>query len=155
MSVNQDLLSVTAFFSAPIHAVVILGISFKLPEIADIQNTDNTLDVVLINAPNNRKPEDAEVVSTSATTGGGRDLREASSPIPYEAVNAAPIESIKRTAQQQAISTLSPDQLITQRSAQLSVQRKNPTKHSLKQKPKAKGQISLPPSRNGNWNVSD
>lgn len=139
MSVNQDLLSVTAFFSALFHAVIILGISFKLPDIADIQNTDNTLDVVLINAPNTRTPEEAEVVSTSDTSGGGRDLREASSPIPYEAVNAAPIESIKRTAQQQAVSTLSPDQMITQRTSQVSIEREAPEKTRLEARNESQG----------------
>ena len=46
---NRDLLSVTAFFSALIHVVLILGISFKLPDIAARNNTDNYLDVILLN----------------------------------------------------------------------------------------------------------
>jgi len=40
---NQDLISVTAFFSMLFHAVIILGISFKLPDISARTNTDNSL----------------------------------------------------------------------------------------------------------------
>ena len=139
MSGNQDLLSVTAFFSALLHAVVILGVSFKLPEIADIDNMDNALDVVLINAPNNRESDDAEVVSNSDTQGGGKDEREATSPLPYETVAPSPVESIKRIADQQAVNTISPDQIITARTAELQVARKAPEKTKLKANNESKG----------------
>ncbi|MEM7360148.1 MAG: TonB family protein [Pseudomonadota bacterium] len=126
MNANQDLLSVTAFFSALFHAVVILGISFKLPDLAAIDNTDNTLDVVLVNNSNNITPVDAETVSSSDNEGGGKDEKEATTPIPYKPVNDSPVESIKMVAQQQPKTTLAPDQLLTAPSASIQVQRKQP-----------------------------
>ncbi|MBT8114743.1 MAG: hypothetical protein KJP04_05160, partial [Arenicella sp.] len=122
MSQHQDLLSVTAFLSALFHAVVILGISFKLPELADLQNTDNMLDVVLINAANKQKPADAELISSSDSLGGGLDERVASSPIPYEEVRASPIQSVKKTSNQQRISQLATDQFITAKTGQVQLQ---------------------------------
>jgi len=127
MTHNKDLLSITAFFSALMHAVVILGISFKLPDIKALTNTDNTLDVVLINTANNEKPEDAEIVSTNNNAGGGNDDREASSPIPYEAVKPSEVQSIKKVANQQATNVISPDQYITAQTGEVALQKKNKT----------------------------
>ena len=139
MGPNQDLLSLTAFFSVLLHAVIILGVSFKLPDIANIQNTDNALDVVLINAPNQRKPDDAELVSTNDSQGGGEDDRSASSPIPYETVSPSPIASIKRTASQQPISALTPDRLITAKKGQVTILSEQPDQLTLEAKQDTKG----------------
>lgn len=132
MNNNQDLLSVTAFFSALLHAVVILGISFKLPEIASRPNTDNTLDVILLNASNNEKPQDADIVSSKDNAGGGTDEKEASSPLPYIPLDPSPVQSIKKVANQQTINTQSPDQYITARHGEITVQRQTPDKTRLK-----------------------
>lgn len=140
MNGNKDLLSVTAFFSALIHAIIILGISFKLPDIRALDNTDNTLDVVLINTANNEEPEESQTVSTNNNAGGGNDDKEASSPIPFEAVTPSPIQSIKKTATQQADSTIAPDQFITAKTSDLQVQKKAPEKTKLKSKPKTVGE---------------
>ena len=139
MGGNQDLLSVTAFFSAMFHAVVILGVSFKMPEIADIQNTDNTLDVVLINAPNDEEPEDADVISTRDTQGGGRDDNEATSPLPYKTISPSPVQSIKKTADQQPQNTVALDRLITARASEIVIERKAPVKSKLESKKKTRG----------------
>ena len=139
MSSNQDLLSVTAFFSALFHAIVILGISFKLPEIGAIKNTDNTLDVVLINHSNNETPDEAETVSTSSNQGGGKDEKEAASPIPFKPVSPSPLESIKRTARQQPQTTVAPDQLITARTGAVEVNRKVPQETKLKARSEQSG----------------
>lgn len=110
MTNNQDLISVTAFFSAILHAVVILGVGFKLPDIAALQNTDHTLDVVLINAPNNEQPDEAETISTNNNLGGGEDHTEATSPMPWKPVAPNEIEvvtkSAKQTTQQTATANL-------------------------------------------------
>ncbi|NND82033.1 MAG: energy transducer TonB [Gammaproteobacteria bacterium] len=134
MSSQQDLLSVTAFFSGLVHAVIILGISFKLPDIADLQNTDNMLDVILVNSPNNKEPDDAELISTSNTQGGGQDDRAASSPVPYKAVTNSPVKTIKRTANQQAVTRLSPNQLLTAQQGELSVPAQRPDQTRLESK---------------------
>ena len=75
MTKNQDLLSATAFVSALLHAGLILGISFKLPDLAARSNTDNTLDVVLLNTTNNEKPDEADVISATDNAGGGEDQK--------------------------------------------------------------------------------
>lgn len=114
MNPSNDLLSLTAFVSALCHAVIILGVSFKLPDIAQVDNTDNTLDVVLINNSNNETPDDAETISTADNEGGGLDDQEATSPLPFEPVDISPIESIKLTAQQELQTSIEPDNLVTQ-----------------------------------------
>ncbi|MFT5574041.1 MAG: protein TonB [Cryomorphaceae bacterium] len=139
MNENQDLLSVTAFFSALAHAVIILGISFKLPDIADRSNIDNTLDVVLLNVSNKEEPQQADTISTSNNAGGGEDEKEATSPVPFEAVNPSPIDSILLVAEQQPVSTLTPDQLITAESGDIAVARLAPDHTKLKAQDKLIG----------------
>lgn len=97
---NQDLISVTAFLSAVLHAVVILGVGFKLPDFAALKNTDHTLDVVLINAPNNETPDEAETISTNDNLGGGEDHAEATSPMPWKPVAPSEIEVVTKSAEQ-------------------------------------------------------
>lgn len=143
MTDNKDLLSVTAFFSFLMHAVVILGISFKLPDIAQVSNIDNTLDVVLINTANNEKPVEAETVSTNNNAGGGNDDLEASSPIPYEAVQPSEIQSIKKTATQQATNVLSPDQYITAQTGELALEKKEIQEEKLKSQAEMIGDDAL------------
>lgn len=143
MKANLDLLSVTAFFSALFHAVLILGVSFKLPDLADTSNTDNTLDVVLVNNTNNEVPLDAKTVSSSNNQGGGEDDKEASSPVPYKPTEVSPVESIKLTAEQKTISSISPDQLITGSGSKVRVQRKNPNQTELEYKVKRKGRDKI------------
>lgn len=143
MKSNLDLLSVTAFFSALFHAVLILGVSFKLPDLAETANTDNSLDVVLVNNTNNEVPLDAKTISSSNNQGGGEDDKEALSPVPYKPTEASPIESIKLTAEQKTISSISPDQLITGSGSQVRVQRKNPNQTDLEYKVKRKGRDKI------------
>jgi protein TonB len=143
MNSSLDLLSVTAFFSALVHAVLILGISFKLPDLAETENTDNTLDVVLVNNTNNEVPLDAKTISSSNNQGGGEDDKEASSPVPYKPTAVSPIDSIKLTAEQKTISPISPDQLITGSGSQVRVERKKPNQTELEYKVKRKGRDKI------------
>jgi len=131
MNDNQDLISATAFVSALIHAAIILGISFKLPDLAARSNTDNTLDVVLLNTTNNEKPDDAETVSTTNNAGGGKDQKEASSPLPYVPTQPSPNQVVKKTAKQQPNNQLSPDKLITALNSDISLPKVSPDKVTL------------------------
>ena len=126
MNENRDLLNVTAFVSALLHAIVILGVSFKLPDLAARSNTDNTLDVVLLNSTNNETPEKSELVSSTNNAGGGRDDLEASSPLPYIPVDPSPIQTVTKTANQQPNKTISPDQFITASTGDIILQRLSP-----------------------------
>lgn len=125
------------------HAVIILGISFKLPDIAARTNTDNTLDVVLLNASNNDVSNDTELVSSTDNTGGGTDDKEASSPIPYEVVAPSPIQTIKKTAKQQETNRLPPDQLLTSAQSTVTVSRTVPDETRLKNKAPQTGQDKI------------
>lgn len=129
---HSDLLSVTAFFSALLHAAIILGISFKLPEIGSQPSTDNTLDVVLLNSSNNESSKDAELISSSDNAGGGIDDQDAQTPLPWKAVNPSVIQSVKKVAERQTRTSLTPDQYITSKQGELQVQRLTPEKTKLK-----------------------
>ena len=136
---QTDLLSVTAFLSALLHAVIILGISFKLPEIGSRPSTDNTLDVVLLNSSNQEKADEADLVSSSDNAGGGRDEQEGKSPLPWKAVNPSKIESVQKIAEQNPRSSLTPDQYITAAEGELVVQRLKPEETKLESQHKVTG----------------
>lgn len=143
MNPSNDLLSLTAFVSALCHAIIILGISFKMPDTANVENTDNTLDVVLLNNANNVAPEDAETVSLTDNEGGGLDELEATSPLRYKPVDIAPIESVKLTADQQPQTSITPDKLITAKSADVSVATQKHDETHLKVAKKQQGEDTV------------
>lgn len=128
----RDLLSVTAFFSLLVHAVIILGITFKLPDIASRPNTNNTLDVVLLNSSNNEKVENAQLISTTDNAGGGEDERIAESRSDWKPTSPSEIQSVKKNAQYQEQSTLAPEQFITVQSGELNLPRITPKPTNLK-----------------------
>jgi len=138
-SENRDLLSVTAFFSALIHVAIILGISFKLPDIASLNNADNTLDVILQNTANDQVPVEAETISTNNNQGGGEDDQEATSPLPFETVKPSPVKSVVKVADQEPVKKLSPDQFITAEQGEVSINRLAPDKTRLESKTKQTG----------------
>ena len=131
MTENQDLISATAFISALLHAAIILGISFKLPDLAARSNTDNTLDVVLLNTTNNEKPDDAEIVASTDNAGGGKDTKEASSPLPYIPTDPSPFQIVEKVAKQQPNNEISPDKLITSLNSDIKLNKTTPKNVTL------------------------
>lgn len=123
---QRDLLSVTAFFSALLHAVFILAITFKLPDIGARPSTDNTLDVVLLNSSNNQVVEDSEIISSSDNAGGGEDDQAAESRLDWKPTNPSVIQSSEKIAKKRKQTTLTPDQFITAESGELSLSRMAP-----------------------------
>jgi len=119
--------------------VIILGISFKIPDIASRPSTDNTLDVVLLNSSNNEKFEDAEIVSSSNNAGGGEFDRESESPQEWKPVTPSKIESIRKSTNQTRQTSLTPDQFITAKQGEIKVQRLAPDETQLKNKKATKG----------------
>jgi len=136
---QKDLLSVTAFFSAMVHACLILLVTFNAPDIASRPSTDNTLDVVLLNSSNNEKFDDAEIVSSSNNAGGGEFDRESESPQEWKPVTPSEIQSVKKTANQRRQTSLTPDQFITAKQGEISVQRIAPDETQLENKKSTKG----------------
>ena len=49
---NTERLGVTAFISLVTHIIIILGVGFTLPKIASQFELSNTLEILLVNAPN-------------------------------------------------------------------------------------------------------
>ena len=140
---QNDLLGVTAFFSVLLHTVIILGISFKLPEIAARDNTDHTLDVVLVNSANQREVEDAEFNSKFDNEGGGTDDKDGSTPLPWKAVNPSPIQSVKKVAKQVNATTIAPDQLIMAKTGEISVSKPATAQTELKLTTPTNGQDKI------------
>jgi len=143
MTKNQDLLSATAFVSALLHAGLILGISFKLPDLAARSNTDNTLDVVLLNTTNNEKPDEADVISATDNAGGGEDQKEASSPLPYIPTEPSPVQVVEKNAKQQPENILSPDKLITSLNSDIQLKKTNPNEITLESPDVREGEDKL------------
>ncbi len=136
---QNDLLSMTAFFSAIIHLCLILLVTFNVPDIASRPNTDNTLDVMLLNSSNNEKNDDAEIVSSSNNAGGGEFDRESESPTPWKPVTPSNIQSIQKRADQRPKTSVTPDQFITANEGEITVQRLAPDETQLENKKATRG----------------
>jgi len=94
----------------------------------------------LINQNNNEEPDEAETVSSRNNSGGGTGDQEASTITPYKPVNPSPIKSVKKTAKQQPVNSVSPDQFITAKEGDLTVQRLTPEETKLEAKDKLVGE---------------
>jgi len=129
---RRDLLSVTAFFSVLAHTILILGVTFKLPEIGSRTSTDNTLDVVLLSSTNEIENDEAELVSNNNNEGGGEDDRVGETPLPWKAVDPSPINSVEKVADANKENTVAPDKYITANSSSVSLQRPKPEETKLK-----------------------
>ncbi|MBT5559750.1 MAG: energy transducer TonB [Proteobacteria bacterium] len=81
---NTERLGVTAFISLVAHIVVILGVGFTLPKIASQPELSNTLEILLVNAPNYQEAEDADFIAQHDSLGGGDAETVAQSPLPFE-----------------------------------------------------------------------
>ena len=136
---NRDLLSVTAFLSAALHLCFILLVTFSYPDIASRPSTDNTLDVVLLNSSNNEEAPEAEIVSSSNNSGGGEFDRESESHKEWKPTNPSPIDSTQKIANQQAQSIIAPDQFITAKNGEISLQELAPELTKLENKQTSKG----------------
>ncbi|MGH1543362.1 MAG: energy transducer TonB [Arenicella sp.] len=110
---QSDSLGVTAFLSATLHAVVILGIGFQAPQFMATNTIDNTLDVVLVNQSNDLDPDEATLVSQAANQGGGTSGEDASTPIPWKQVNASEHETIALQSKSEPEVKMVSEQLLT------------------------------------------
>jgi protein TonB len=140
---QKDLLSVTAFFSVLLHVVVILGVTFKLPDITSRPSTDNTLDVVLLNSSNNQESDQAEIISSSNNAGGGKFDKESESPQDWKPVAPSKDQSIQKIANQQRQADITPDQLITAKDGKISIRRLVLQEKNLESKKATKGPNKL------------
>lgn len=112
LSLERDRLGITGFFSALVHVVIILGVSFSLPQ-STFKDDENSIDIILLNNPNNETPQDAEFFSQSDSLGGGIGEEVATSPLPWEAIpveNGRAVLNTSRVLPEEAITS---DTLLT------------------------------------------
>ncbi|MBT5032384.1 MAG: TonB family protein [Proteobacteria bacterium] len=91
---NTERLGVTAFVSLVAHIVIILGVGFTLPKIASQPELNNTLEILLVNAPNYQTVEEADFVAQYDSLGGGEAETVAQSPLPFEPDSQEPADSL-------------------------------------------------------------
>lgn len=74
----------TAGISLLVHAFVIFGLTFTVPDLRELQNMAPPLDVVLVNTKSQAKPAKADALAQHNLDGGGNtdSKQRASSPLP-------------------------------------------------------------------------
>lgn len=118
---KSDRLGLTAFASALIHLVIILGVSFTVPDSESQPEPMPTLEITLVNTRSDSEPEKADFLAQSNQDGGGDSDKPliARSPLPIE---PKPITSEKlpvaRIAAQQGRQVEPTTQLLTQKQEQ-------------------------------------
>ena len=82
---RSDRLGLTAFGSILAHLVIILGISFTVPKIAD-DDILPTLEITLVNSRSDEEPDKAEFLAQANQEGGGESDKPviSKSPLPLE-----------------------------------------------------------------------
>jgi len=83
---SNDRLGLTTFGSILLHMVIILGISFTVPELSSDSDPLPTLEVTLVNSRSDSEPDKADFLAQASQDGGG-DSDEpviARSPLPME-----------------------------------------------------------------------
>ena len=74
---------IAVLISLLLHAIILLGVTFKLPE-PPSKHTAKSLEVVLVNSKSEQKPIDTNILAQTNLEGGGNidDDRHAKSPLP-------------------------------------------------------------------------
>ncbi len=139
MAEKSDIFNIALFFATLIHAIIILGVSFQMPDIAARNNNDNNLEIVLINSSNDIRDDEAQTISVEDNTGGGAQEVEAQTPLPFEAVNPMPIESIQRTASSQTESVVAPDDILLSETSTVVIAQQEATETQIKTPQEATG----------------
>ena len=83
-------MQVAVGLSVFLHAIVIFGVSFKLPDLANL-TAQSPLEVTLVNAKTQARPKTADALAQANLDGGGNTdaRRRARSPLPVPAENKA------------------------------------------------------------------
>jgi protein TonB len=83
-------MQVAVGFSVFLHAIIIFGVSFKLPDLANL-TAQSPLEVTLVNAKTQARPKTADALAQANLDGGGNTdaKRRARSPLPVPAENKA------------------------------------------------------------------
>ena len=97
-------MQVAVAFSVLIHAVILLGVSFKMPDLSQLANRQQPLEVTLVNAKTQARPKKADALAQANLDGGGNTdaKRRARSPLPVprEAKQAAELTMAQKRVEQ-------------------------------------------------------
>jgi len=102
---SADRMSFSLFLAAAFHALVLLGISFALPD-KTIQRFQRTLDVVLATTFSEERPDDADFIGQADQQGGGED-DESERPSTTE-ITPFPDEQLKEVTQPEQFQVSAP-----------------------------------------------
>ena len=137
---NRDLLSITGFFSVLLHAVLILAVTFKFPEIGTQVSTDNTLEFILLSRNNERSVDDADLVSDTDNLGGGPDDEKGSTNEIYKPVDPSPVNTVEKSSTQSLENSLTPDQFIAAQTSSVSIVEETPEETKLRNRQRSIGE---------------
>jgi protein TonB len=89
-------MQVSIVASVALHALVLIGVGFKLIDPNSLVSPHNVLDVVLVNSKTAARPKQAEVLAQADLDGGGNtdEKRRAKSPFPRMRERAAADEAV-------------------------------------------------------------
>ncbi|MBI2295543.1 MAG: energy transducer TonB [Betaproteobacteria bacterium] len=97
-------MQVAVAFSVLIHAVIMFGVSFKLPDLSQLANLQQPLEVTLVNTKTQARPKKADALAQANLDGGGNTdaKRRARSPLPVprEAKQAAELTMARKRVEQ-------------------------------------------------------
>lgn len=134
---RTHLFEVALGVSLALHAIVIGGINFSLPDLKKLQDNLATLDVILVNAKTNSRPIKADALAQTNLDRGGNteEKRRMKSPLPSAKkmavdTSATPDASEKRMAAQ--VAQIEADRVERQQKVQQLEQRVQQTMTQLK-----------------------
>jgi protein TonB len=97
-------MQVAVAFSVLIHAVILFGVSFKMPDLSQLANLQQPLEVTLVNTRTQARPKKADALAQANLDGGGNTdaKRRARSPLPVprEAKQAAELTMAQKRVEQ-------------------------------------------------------
>ena len=102
---SADRMSFSLFLAAAFHALILLGLSFALPD-KTIKEFQRTLDVVLATRFSEERPEEADFIGQADQIGGGEE-EEAHRPSTTE-ITPFPDEQMKDVAQPEQLQVSTP-----------------------------------------------
>ncbi len=92
-------LTFAVLFSVSLHAFVLFGISFVLPDPAKLRSISQPLEVVLVNSSSLNRPNSATAFAQSNLDGGGNTEDDASAKTPFPVLGEAQRFSLEQTTQ--------------------------------------------------------
>lgn len=104
LSLQRNHLNVALFVSFFLHAILLIGINFKIPS-PDFENIATSLDVVLVNRKTLESPNDTQILAQENLDGGGNVDEDSRATTPFPALPLSK-PSIEGLAEQQKVKQL-------------------------------------------------